>query len=68
MSTTILIGADGYRACDLAPGECITFDGAINPHGRTLLSAGESVILISFGFRARDEAKRSATHLPAAPR
>ncbi|MFJ2777007.1 hypothetical protein [Kitasatospora sp. NPDC087315] len=68
VSTTVFIGADGYRACDLAAGECVVFDGAITPHGRTPLGAGERVTLISFGFRARDVAKRSAAHLPVAPR
>ncbi|MFD7827315.1 tetratricopeptide repeat protein [Kitasatospora sp. NPDC059803] len=67
VSATVFIGADGYRACDLAAGECVVFDGAITPHGRTPLGAGERVTLISFGFRARDVAKRSAAHLPAAP-
>ncbi|MEE1822386.1 tetratricopeptide repeat protein [Streptomyces sp. BE20] len=60
VSTTVFIGADGYRACDLAAGECVVFDGAITPHGRTPLGAGERVVLISFGFRARDVARRSA--------
>ncbi|MFJ2777379.1 hypothetical protein [Kitasatospora sp. NPDC087315] len=68
VSTTVFIGADGYLECDLTPGDCVVFDGAITPHGRTPLSAGESVTLISFGFRARDQATLSATHLPAAPR
>ncbi|AXI80992.1 tetratricopeptide repeat protein [Peterkaempfera bronchialis] len=68
VSATVFIGADGYHACDLAAGESVVFDGAITPHGRTPLGAGERVILISFGFRAHDAAKRSAAHLPAAPR
>ncbi|KJS53682.1 hypothetical protein VM98_23800 [Streptomyces rubellomurinus subsp. indigoferus] len=68
VSTTVFIGADGYLECDLAAGDCVVFDGAITPHGRTPLNAGERVILISFGFRARDPATRSATLLPPAPR
>ncbi|RDG36983.1 tetratricopeptide repeat protein [Streptomyces corynorhini] len=67
VSTTVFIGADGYRECDLAPGDCVVFDGAVTPHGRTPLSAGESVILISFGFRARGRVALPATHLPVAP-
>ncbi|MEU6755540.1 tetratricopeptide repeat protein [Streptomyces sp. NPDC046685] len=63
-STTVFITAEGYRACDLAPGDCVVFDGALTPHGRTPLGAGESVILISFGFRARDQVLRTVTGLP----
>ncbi|MGE7432740.1 tetratricopeptide repeat protein [Kitasatospora sp. NPDC001175] len=67
-SSTVFIGADGYLECDLAPGDSVVFDGALTPHGRTPLSAGESVVLISFGFRARDQAPRTVTHLPPVPR
>ncbi|GAA2780468.1 tetratricopeptide repeat protein [Kitasatospora aburaviensis] len=67
VSSTVFIGADGYLECDLATGDCVVFDGALTPHGRTPLSAGESVILVSFGFRARDQAPRTVTHLPPGP-
>ncbi|MFI9362413.1 tetratricopeptide repeat protein [Kitasatospora sp. NPDC053057] len=67
VSTTVFINADGYLECDLAAGDCVVFDGALTPHGRTPLSAGESVTLISFGFRARDQARRTVTDLPPAP-
>ncbi len=56
VSRTVFIDADGYLECALAPGDCVVFDGALTPHGRTPLGAGESVILVSFGFRARDQA------------
>ncbi|MBV6700113.1 tetratricopeptide repeat protein [Kitasatospora aureofaciens] len=65
--TTVFINADGYLECDLAAGDCVVFDGALTPHGRTPLSAGESVTLISFGFRARDQASRAVGNLPPAP-
>ncbi|MFD8979013.1 tetratricopeptide repeat protein [Streptomyces sp. NPDC059564] len=68
VSCTVFITADGYLECDLAPGDCVVFDGAFTPHGRTPLGAGERVILVSFGFRAGDEATRSAAFLPPAPR
>jgi predicted 2-oxoglutarate/Fe(II)-dependent dioxygenase YbiX len=68
VSTTVFINADGYLECDLAAGDCVVFDGALTPHGRTPLSAGESVTLISFGFRARDQAPRTVTDLPPVPR
>ncbi|MFB7473651.1 hypothetical protein [Kitasatospora sp. NPDC056184] len=67
-SSTVFIRADGYLACDLGEGDCVVFDGALTPHGRTPLSAGESVTLISFGFRARDRALRTLTDLPPVPR
>ncbi|AXE23538.1 hypothetical protein C0216_08745 [Streptomyces globosus] len=67
ISATVFIGADGYRACDLAPGDCVVFDGAFTPHGRTPLGPGESVILISFGFRARSQAARTVAHFPPVP-
>ena len=67
-STTVFIGPDGYRECDLEPGDCVVFDGALTPHGRTPISAGESIILISFGFRSLDQAVRTVTHLPPLPR
>ncbi|MET8542604.1 tetratricopeptide repeat protein [Kitasatospora sp. NPDC004799] len=66
-STTVFITADGYLACELATGDCIVFDGTFTPHGRTPLTAGESVTLVSFGFRARDQGSRTITHLPPAP-
>ncbi|GAA3378778.1 hypothetical protein GCM10020367_59670 [Streptomyces sannanensis] len=68
VSTTVFIDANGYLECDLASGGCVVFDGALTPHGRTPLGAGESIILISFGFRARDQAPRMVTHLPPVPR
>ncbi|MEU4119832.1 tetratricopeptide repeat protein [Kitasatospora sp. NPDC028055] len=68
VSTTVFITADGYLECDLAAGDCVVFDGALTPHGRTPLSPGESVTLISFGFRARDQALRTLTNLPPVPR
>ncbi|MFF2077503.1 tetratricopeptide repeat protein [Kitasatospora sp. NPDC058162] len=67
-STTVFIKADGYLECDLAAGDCVVFDGALTPHGRTPLSAGESVTLISFGFRVRDQAPRTLPNVPPAPR
>ncbi|MFK0252063.1 tetratricopeptide repeat protein [Streptomyces sp. NPDC090445] len=67
-SATVFVNADGYRACELAPGDCLVFDGAHTPHGRTPLGAGERVILVSFGFRARDQALRSVAVLPPVPR
>ncbi|MCF3181750.1 tetratricopeptide repeat protein [Streptomyces polychromogenes] len=67
VSRTVFIGADGYLECDLAPGDCLVFDGAITPHGRTPLSAGEGVILISFGFRALDRAPQRVARLPNVP-
>ncbi|MFD7645761.1 tetratricopeptide repeat protein [Kitasatospora sp. NPDC059795] len=67
-SSTVFITADGYLECDLAAGECVVFDGALTPHGRTPVSAGESVTLISFGFRARDRALRTPANLPPPPR
>ncbi|MEU9046823.1 MULTISPECIES: tetratricopeptide repeat protein [unclassified Kitasatospora] len=67
-STTVFINANGYLECDLAAGDCVVFDGALTPHGRTPLSAGESVTLISIGFRARDRALRTLTNLPPVPR
>ncbi|MFH8381895.1 tetratricopeptide repeat protein [Kitasatospora sp. NPDC018058] len=68
VSTTVFINADGYLECDLGVGDCVVFDGALTPHGRTPLSPGESVTLISFGFRARDQALRMLTNLPPVPR
>ncbi|MFD4243281.1 tetratricopeptide repeat protein [Streptomyces sp. NPDC058525] len=67
MSCTVFINADGYRECDLAQGDCVVFDGALTPHGRTPLGAGERVILVSFGFRACDQASRTVGFLPASP-
>ncbi|MEU3721417.1 tetratricopeptide repeat protein [Streptomyces sp. NPDC031705] len=66
-SCTIFITPEGYRACDLAPGDGVVFDGSFTPHGRTPLGAGESVTLVSFGFRARDRALRTLTSLPPVP-
>jgi hypothetical protein len=68
VSTTVFIGTDGYLECDLVPGDCVVFDGALTPHGRTPLGAGERVTLASFGFRTRDQAPRMVTHLPPLPR
>ncbi|MFF3066967.1 tetratricopeptide repeat protein [Kitasatospora sp. NPDC057936] len=67
VSTTVFINADGYLECELAAGDCVVFDGALTPHGRTPLSAGEAITLISFGFRARDSAPRTLTGLPPIP-
>lgn len=67
VSTTIFIGATGYLEYDLGMGCGVVFDGALTPHGRTPLGAGESVTLISLGFRARDHAKRVLANLPATP-
>ncbi|WP_052707762.1 hypothetical protein [Streptomyces rubellomurinus] len=67
MSSTVFITAGGYLEFALNTGDCIVFDGALTPHGRTPLRAGESVTLISFGFRARDHASRAITNLPPAP-
>ncbi|MEU1507567.1 hypothetical protein [Kitasatospora sp. NPDC005748] len=66
-STTVFLTADSYLECDLAAGDCVVFDGALTPHGRTPLSAGESVTLVCFGFRAREQASRTVTHLPPVP-
>ncbi len=49
VSCTVFIDADGYLECDVAPGDCVVFDGALTPHGRTPLGAGERVILVGFG-------------------
>jgi tetratricopeptide (TPR) repeat protein len=68
VSCTVFIDADGYLECDLAPGDCVVFDGALMPHGRTPLGAGERVVLVSFGFRARHQAPRTVAHLPPVPR
>ncbi|MDH6135692.1 tetratricopeptide (TPR) repeat protein [Kitasatospora sp. MAA4] len=68
VSTTVFITADGCLECDLAAGDCVVFDGALTPHGRTPLTAGESITLISLGFRARDQASRTVTNLPPVPR
>ncbi|MCX4783338.1 tetratricopeptide repeat protein [Streptomyces sp. NBC_01264] len=67
VSCTVFINADGYLKCDLAPGEGVVFDGALTPHGRTPLGPGERVILVSFGFRARDQAPRKVNRLPTVP-
>ncbi|MEU2835180.1 tetratricopeptide repeat protein [Streptomyces lavendulae] len=67
VSCTVFIDADGYLECALVPGDCVVFDGALTPHGRTPLGAGESVILVSFGFRARDQASHTVAHLPPVP-
>ncbi|MFD0566026.1 tetratricopeptide repeat protein [Kitasatospora saccharophila] len=66
-STTAFISAAGYLECDLAAGSGVVFDGALTPHGRTPLGAGESITLISLGFRARDQARRVLSDLPPAP-
>ncbi|MFE6745090.1 tetratricopeptide repeat protein [Kitasatospora purpeofusca] len=68
VSATVFINADGYLACALAPGDCVVFDGALTPHGRTPLGPRESVTLVSFGFRACDRAAHTLTGLPTAPR
>ncbi|MFJ8476239.1 tetratricopeptide repeat protein [Kitasatospora sp. NPDC094011] len=68
VSTTAFINANGYLECDLAAGDCVVFDGVLTPHGRTPVSAGENVTLISFGFHARNHASRTAANLPPAPR
>ncbi|MEU9132418.1 hypothetical protein AB0D08_30645 [Kitasatospora sp. NPDC048540] len=68
MSTIVFIGTNGYLEYDLALGDCVVFDGALTPHGRTSLAAGESVVLISLGFRAQGQAARTVAHLPPAPR
>ncbi|MGW5342888.1 tetratricopeptide repeat protein [Streptomyces sp. NPDC004050] len=67
-SCTVFITADGYLECDLAPGDCVVFDGALTPHGRTPLGAGERVVLVSFGFHARNRAPRAVDRLPSVPR
>ncbi|MER7706140.1 tetratricopeptide repeat protein [Kitasatospora sp. NPDC097605] len=67
-STTVFINAEGYFECDLRAGDCVVFDGALTPHGRTPLGSGESATLVSFGFRARDQALRALTNLLPAPR
>ncbi|MFJ5921106.1 tetratricopeptide repeat protein [Kitasatospora sp. NPDC092948] len=67
-SSTVFITADGYLEHDLAAGDCVVFDGALTPHGRTPVSADESVTLISFGFRARDRTLCPPANLPPPPR
>ncbi|MFJ5924787.1 tetratricopeptide repeat protein [Kitasatospora sp. NPDC092948] len=67
-SSTVFITADGYLEHDLFAGDCVVFDGALTPHGRTPVSADESVTLISFGFRARDRVVRAPAKLPPPPR
>ncbi|MGW2542250.1 tetratricopeptide repeat protein [Kitasatospora sp. NPDC001574] len=66
-STSVFISAAGYLECDLGVGTAVVFDGALTPHGRTPLSTGEGITLISLGFRARDQAKRALTDLPPVP-
>ncbi|MFK0191331.1 tetratricopeptide repeat protein [Kitasatospora sp. NPDC090308] len=66
-STTVFISTAGYLECDLGAGSSVVFDGALTPHGRTPLGVGESITLISLGFRARDQARRALTNLPPAP-
>ncbi|MGW4693248.1 tetratricopeptide repeat protein [Kitasatospora cineracea] len=66
-STTVFISAAGYLECDLDTGCGVVFDGALTPHGRTRLGVGESVTLISLGFRARDRERRVLTNLPPVP-
>ncbi|MFI0941133.1 tetratricopeptide repeat protein [Streptomyces sp. NPDC021020] len=66
-STTVFISAGGYLTYDLGVGCGVVFDGALTPHGRTPLGAGESITLISLGFRARDQDKRVLADLPPAP-
>ncbi|WP_051055321.1 MULTISPECIES: tetratricopeptide repeat protein [Kitasatospora] len=66
-STTVFISAAGHLECDLAAGSGVVFDGALTPHGRTPLGAGESITLISLGFRARDQARRVLSDLPPVP-
>lgn len=67
-SSTVFFTPDGHHEHTLAPGECVVFDGALTPHGRTPLSAGETVILAGFGFRARDRrTTHTVAHLPAVP-
>jgi hypothetical protein len=57
-STTVFISAGGYLQYRLGVGCGVVFDGALTPHGRTPLGAGESITLVSLGFRARDPGKR----------
>ncbi|MFB8202859.1 tetratricopeptide repeat protein [Kitasatospora purpeofusca] len=67
VSATVFINTDGYLECALAPGDCVVFDGALTPHGRTPLSPGENVTLVSFGFRTCDQATHTLASLPPAP-
>lgn len=56
-SATVFLTAAGVHSHVLEPGMALLFDGAATPHGRTPLSAGEEVVLVSFGFAA--ERRRS---------
>lgn len=49
-SATVFVTSDGVRSHVLEPGMALLFDGAATLHGRTPLSEGEEVVLISFGF------------------
>ncbi len=67
VSATVFIGGTGYLECALGTGCGVVFDGALTPHGRTRLGVGESITLISLGFRAQDRDRRVLTNLPPVP-
>ena len=49
-SATIIVTEDGYQEYRLGVGECLIIDGVSTLHGRTPLSDGEMVQLLSLGF------------------
>lgn len=66
-SETVFVTSDGYLRCPATRGAVMIFDGAFTPHGRTPVSQGERVVLLSLGFRAIDlawESRSSGMTLP----
>ena len=49
-SATTLVTRSGVRRYAFVPGECLIFDGACTPHGRTPVISGEKVSLMAVGF------------------
>jgi hypothetical protein len=66
-SATVFIERAGYRLCPLQPGDFIVFDGAFTPHGRTPVTDGEQVVLVSFSFKTRSRALWDVADAPPAP-
>ncbi|MGW6054798.1 hypothetical protein [Streptomyces sp. NPDC055189] len=59
-SRTVFLEGRRRRFVDLAEREILVFDGVFAPHGRTPVTGGEEIVLLSFGFRAaRNTAGRS---------
>ncbi|GAA2268193.1 hypothetical protein GCM10010145_48380 [Streptomyces ruber] len=50
-SSTLFVTPEGYRREPLGTGESLVFDGTSTLHGRTALTAGEEVTLLSIGFQ-----------------